>query len=133
MKHFSTEHNIIEINSKVFFNSLEESIEYLDEPVGDPGVVAQFIVNKEISKFSKIGMAGQGADELFFGYMRNFITYIKDSGKESLLASEFFDGWEDYKQSFQSNQEISLKLAYFQKMKRFNIYKDVEEDINKTN
>ena len=133
VKHFSTEHNIIEINSKVFFNSLEESIEYLDEPVGDPGVVAQFIVNKEISKFSKIGVAGQGADELFFGYMRNFITYIKDSGKESLLASEFFQGWEDYKQSFQSNQEISLKLAYFQKMKRFNIYKDVEEDIKNLN
>lgn len=133
VKHFSTEHEIIEINSKNFFSSLEESIEFLDEPVGDPGVVAQFIVNKQISKYSKIGMAGQGADELFFGYMRNFITYIKDAKKKSLLSSNFFDGWEDYLSSFESKEEISAKLIYFQKIKRFNMYEGSDESIKNLN
>lgn len=133
VKHFATEHKIIEISSKNFFNNLEDSIEFLDEPAGDPGVVAQFIVNKEISKYSKIGVAGQGADELFFGYMRNFITYIKDSKKKSLLSSEFFDGWEDYLLSFELENEISSRLIYFQKMRRFNIYEGSDENIKSLN
>ena len=70
--YFKVEHEIVEIGEDNFFDYLEESIEYLDEPVGDPGVVAQFIVNEKISEFSKIGIAGQGADELYFGYMRIF-------------------------------------------------------------
>ena len=78
-------------------------------------------------------MAGQGADELFFGYMRNFITYIKDSKKKSLLSSEFFDGWEDYLLSFELENEISSRLIYFQKMRRFNIYEDSDENIKSLN
>ena len=90
--YFKAEHEIVEIGEENFFNYLEESIEYLDEPVGDPGVVAQFIVNEKISEFSKIGIAGQGADELYFGYMRNFLAYISSLDESERFNSEFFVG-----------------------------------------
>ena len=74
VEYFKTENKIIEIDANLFFNYLEDSIEYLDEPAGDAGVVAQFIVNDKISKFSKIGVAGQGADELFFWIYEKFFN-----------------------------------------------------------
>mgnify|MGYP000651531067 FL=1 len=128
--HFKAEHVIVEIGEDNFFDYLEESIEYLDEPVGDPGVVAQFIVNEKISEFSKIGIAGQGADELYFGYMRNFLTYISSLQDKSLLDSEFFKGWEGYLEGFKAGNSGSPELAYFNKMTRFNTYEDCSEDIN---
>ena len=94
--YFKTEHKIIEIDADLFFDNLDNSVEFLDEPTGDAGVVAQFIVNKKISDYSKIGIAGQGADELFFGYMRNFLTYIFSNNKNDLLKSNFFVGWEKF-------------------------------------
>jgi len=128
--HFKADHVIVEISEDNFFDYLEESIEYLDEPVGDPGVVAQFIVNEKISEFSKIGIAGQGADELYFGYMRNFLTYISSLQDKSLLDSEFFKGWEGYLEGFKAGNSGSPELAYFNKMTRFNTYEDCSEDIN---
>jgi len=129
VKYFNTEHKIVTIDEKKFFDHLEDSIEYLDEPVGDPGVVAQFIVNQEISKYSKIGIAGQGADELFFGYMRNFLTYIISLEDNSLLSSDFFKGWEDYLKSFKNNNLNSPQEVYFSKLTRFNTYDGCEKDI----
>ena len=133
VEHFKTEHEIVEIGEENFFDYLEESIEFLDEPVGDPGVVAQFIVNEKISEFSKIGIAGQGADELYFGYMRNFLTYIASLKDNSLLDSEFFHGWEDYLQGFKSSNLGSLEFAYFNKLTRFNVYEGCEQDIKALN
>ena len=133
VEHFKTEHEIVEIGEENFFDYLEESIEFLDEPVGDPGVVAQFIVNEKISEFSKIGIAGQGADELYFGYMRNFLTYIASLKDNSLLDSEFFHGWEDYLQGFKSSNLGSIEFAYFNKLTRFNVYDGCEQDIKALN
>ncbi len=127
--YFKAEHEIVEIGEENFFNYLEESIEYLDEPVGDPGVVAQFIVNEKISEFSKIGIAGQGADELYFGYMRNFLAYISSLDESDLFNSEFFVGWESYLDAFKTGNSISPEFAYFNKMTRFNTYEGCDKDI----
>ena len=60
----------------------------MDEPVGDPGVVAQFLVNKEISKKFKNFISGQGSDEFFMGYMRNYIFYIKRKYKLDKMSNK---------------------------------------------
>ncbi len=121
-------HNIIEIDSNNFFENLEDTIEFLDEPVGDAGVVAQSIVNKAISKYSKIGIAGQGADELFFGYMRNFLTFIYSTDNDRLKKSPFFDGWADYRQTFESGKFKKYEEAYFNKMARFSLHEKADSN-----
>ncbi len=129
VNYFKTEHKIIEIDSNKFFSYLDDAIEYLDEPAGDAGVVAQFIVNEKISEFSKIGIAGQGADELFFGYMRNYLTYIVSTQNHDLLDSKFFEGWENYLKGFNKFGDSDPKYSYFNKMKRFQIFEECEDDI----
>src|SRR3972149_1654310 len=50
------------IDEAAFFGVLDEAIFYLDEPVGDPGVVAQFIVDRMAAEESKVVFSGQGAN-----------------------------------------------------------------------
>ena len=72
------------MNAKNFFEVLDNALYQLDEPVGDPGLIPQYLVNKEISQYAKIVYSGQGFDELFFGYARNLAAYsIAKFGKNS--------------------------------------------------
>ncbi len=47
---------------------LEEIIYYYDDPLGSPSFVPTYLLSKEIKKFCKVVMGGDGADELFGGY-----------------------------------------------------------------
>ena len=40
--HYGSKHKNLILNKENFFKLYDEAIYYLDEPVGDPGVVAQF-------------------------------------------------------------------------------------------
>jgi len=48
--------------------NLHEVLINFDEPFGDSSAVASFIVAKESSKFIKVALSGDGADEIFGGY-----------------------------------------------------------------
>ena len=64
-KIYQNDLNIVHINNKSFFDVFDQVISSLDEPVGDPGVIPQYLVNEEISKRAKIVYSGQGFDEFF--------------------------------------------------------------------
>ena len=124
--------NVVKINKDSFFNVLEKVIYQLDEPVGDPGVVAQYLVNQEISKKAKIVYSGQGFDELFFGYARNLSAYvISKYGLKSLINKDrsvpdeinhFFDGWNEFNKDFSLMSDLSPEKALFIKLCRINPY-----------
>ena len=125
------ENELIPINSKIFFSELRNSIRNLGEPTGDAGVVAQFIVNKQTSKKTKIAIAGQGADEMFFGYIRNYLAYLHHKGNlnaANIANDPFLSGWESYASSFINKHYSNSKNSYFNKMSRFNFS---DEMINK--
>lgn len=58
-----------------FINSLETIFYHLDEPCAGEGVVPQYYVSKIASENVKVVLGGQGADEMFGGYVRYFILY----------------------------------------------------------
>lgn len=41
----------------------------LDEPQADPGIVPKYVVCKAIREHGKVALTGDGADELFYGYL----------------------------------------------------------------
>ena len=50
-------------------DALNDWMYYNDDPVSDPSALALFLLSKEVSKRDiKVLLAGEGADELFFGY-----------------------------------------------------------------
>ena len=65
----------IKINDRCVIDSLEKVIYSLDYPVAGPGSIPQYILSNEISKDLKVVLGGQGADELFAGYMRYLLFY----------------------------------------------------------
>ena len=123
----------VDVTSDSFFDILEEVIYQLDEPVGDPGVVAQFLVNRQASSESRIVYSGQGFDEMFSGYMRDLgcgllATYGPDAlSPASELdrpvpedARESFYGWEGFMEGLARPQQVEPELALFKKLCRFN-------------
>lgn len=120
------------VNSKVFFDSLDEVIYYLDEPAGDPGVIPQFHVNKLCALRGKIVLAGHGLDEMFFGYIRNLAAAVGSErgvgaldarGREfAALPADtraFFQGWEEYLQPMSDSNGRSMAQTYFRKLCRW--------------
>jgi len=66
---FDTNHKefIIEPN---LGNDLEMIIDNYDEPFADPSIVPTYYLAKEVSKYVKVALGGDGADEIFGGYKR---------------------------------------------------------------
>lgn len=122
--------NIVNINSKSFFDVFDQVISFLDEPVGDPGVIPQYLVNEEISKQAKIVYSGQGFDEFFFGYARNLAAYSSEKyGLSSFIdagpnlpkdINEFFIGWDDFRKELKNLDNPNAKMINYVKLCRFN-------------
>lgn len=56
------------INKKEFFKNIKPSIYFMDEPVSDPSIISLYLLSKEASKYVKVILSGEGADEFFGGY-----------------------------------------------------------------
>ncbi|MEM9298992.1 MAG: asparagine synthase (glutamine-hydrolyzing) [Bacteroidota bacterium] len=71
---YGFELNNVQLTSKDIFNSFEEIILALDEPIADPACFPLHLLCKEIKKSATVVLSGEGADELFAGYpqYRNF-------------------------------------------------------------
>jgi len=122
----------VSLSDKNFFEAFEDVMFYLDEPTGDPGVVAQFLVNEKASQEGRIVFSGQGLDEMFCGYLRDLVSYVVDrhglgalNGKtdahKRLPAATrgFFRGWEDFLEGIRRYSTISPQLILFKKLCRF--------------
>ena len=53
-------------------NLFEKIIFHMDEPLGDPACVPTFLLAQAFSKYVKVILSGEGADELFLGYPHFF-------------------------------------------------------------
>lgn len=72
---YGTEHHEIDLNPSLDLSSaIEEMIHFLDEPLADAGAVPVWYLSKLTSKHATVALSGEGADELFGGY----ITYRAD-------------------------------------------------------
>lgn len=67
-KRYQTEHEEIIIKPKDIQGVLEKIVWHQDEPLADGGGIATYLTAKEVSKFVKVVLVGEGGDELFGGY-----------------------------------------------------------------
>lgn len=61
-------HHIRIIGKQEFWDSLPDVMYYMDEPLGDASAVALYFLAEEASRYVKVVLSGEGADELFGGY-----------------------------------------------------------------
>lgn len=73
-----------DITSQDFENNIRKIIYHMDYPSAGPGVFPQYMISKEVSKYSKVVLGGQGGDEIFCGYVRYIIPYLEHSLSDAL-------------------------------------------------
>ncbi len=106
-KHFNTDHTEVVMTENDFYESLDEWIDAMGEPVGAPAAIPLFWLSKIVSRDIKVVLNGQGADEVFGGYSwykamlpafnrenvpRQFLRHyagIQEEEKNALLTSDF--------------------------------------------
>lgn len=66
--YLNTDHHEIRVGAKDFLNALPAVIWHMEEPVADPSAVGLYYVSKLASRYVKVVLSGEGADEFFGGY-----------------------------------------------------------------
>jgi asparagine synthase (glutamine-hydrolysing) len=67
-RHVGSDHHHFEFGLDTCLTVLDEVIETLDEPLGDPACLPVYLLSREARKHVKVVLSGEGADELFGGY-----------------------------------------------------------------
>jgi len=73
--HFNTNHHELIISDDDVLPNMSKMVYHMDEPIGDPGFFPTFLISKLASKFNKVVLAGEGADEIFGGYDKYKMYY----------------------------------------------------------
>jgi len=76
-------HEIV-MTSRDFLETIPDVIYHLDYPVAGPGSFPQYHVSKLAAQYRKVVLGGQGADEIFGGYVRYLLAYFEQCIKGAI-------------------------------------------------
>ncbi len=80
-RHYGTEHHEFDLSPEAgLAESVENLVNYCDEPTADAGALPVWHLSKMCRQYVTVALSGEGADELFGGYL----TYRADALAETL-------------------------------------------------
>ena len=75
-EHIGAKHYSFDFGKADFFATLDELLEFIDDPIGDPAQIPlYFLIKKAKEQGVKVLLSGDGSDELFLGY-RTYKEYF---------------------------------------------------------
>jgi len=74
---YGARHTTIDLPAAGAGEQLAKLAWYADEPVNDPALLPNFLIEEALGKNLKVALNGTGGDELFAGYMRYFQTPLE--------------------------------------------------------
>ena len=96
-KQFNTKHYKYNINQDHLFESLDNVIKEMPEPMFSQDSAAFYLLANEVSKKQKVVLSGQGADELFGGYFwYEKMNDANGSDSERFIGHYFDRSHDDY-------------------------------------
>jgi asparagine synthase (glutamine-hydrolysing) len=73
--HFKTDHTVFTLTRNDLFESVSGVLDYLDEPFADSSALPVYLLSALTRKEVKVALSGDGADELFGGYVKHNAEY----------------------------------------------------------
>jgi asparagine synthase (glutamine-hydrolysing) len=107
-------HNIIPIEEKNLVNSINNAINYIDEPYADSSAIALYTLVNAVKPFVKVVLSGDGADELFGGYNK-YRAWARLNEKTCFNKLISFGGKNFIWDNYNSNNFFSNKLRQLKK------------------
>lgn len=83
-KEFGFELHELEIKPEDFIDNIRKVIYHLDYPTAGPGSFNQYMISALAARTKKVVLGGQGADEIFGGYVRYLIAYFEQCIKGAI-------------------------------------------------
>ena len=74
-KKIGSEHTVFNLSQTDFYESVENILNYIDEPFADSSAIAYYLLSKKTRQHSTVMLSGDGADELFGGYNKHLAYY----------------------------------------------------------
>lgn len=83
---FKTNHTVFSLTNNDLFSVLFDMLDYIDDPFADSSALAVYILSKNTRKHVTVALSGDGADELFGGYLKHRAEFrVRNSGLGSFL------------------------------------------------
>jgi asparagine synthase (glutamine-hydrolysing) len=80
-KIISSNHHEVKLTDSLIFNTIQDVVKVMDEPIADESFLPTYIISKEARKYVKVVLTGDGADEVFGGYNKYLVNYYGDKIK----------------------------------------------------
>ncbi len=87
---FKTEHTVFSLTTDDLLHDLFDVLDYIDEPFADSSAIPVHILSRHTREKVTVALSGDGADELFGGYMKHVGEYkIRNAGTVEKIISSF--------------------------------------------
>lgn len=105
-KHIQSKHNLIEIKVSDMWNLLPETMDCLDDPIGDPLTIPNLILGRHTAKHAKRILNGEGGDPCFGG-----------PKNQPMILNSLYNSATELTQAKTENatQQLNAYLASYQK------------------
>ncbi len=126
-KHINSNHTEVIFSKRDFFESLEEWVKHLDEPLLDPAAIPLWHLMKKIKeKEKKVIFTGDGSDEIFLGY-RLYSEYLDIQKAEILRHKSWFKNY--FRANFSMNKEWERYKRVFEEKLLFRSMAELFTDL----
>lgn len=72
VERYGTEHQVLDVTEEDIASRIVELAWYTEEPLADPSLLPNFLIEQALSRDIRVALNGTGGDELFAGYPRYF-------------------------------------------------------------
>jgi asparagine synthase (glutamine-hydrolysing) len=90
-KKCNTRHTVFSLTQDDVFEHLDGILDYIDEPFADSSALPVYVLSKLTRQHVTVALSGDGADELFGGYMKHWAEYRvrhRNMTEEAVVAME---------------------------------------------